>query len=78
MPVRGIKALLGDAIGDPSITISKCELYLNVDDPTLYSDRARSAGAKELSPLQVRDWGDEAVYFSDPDSHVIAFARNAP
>ena|ERR1035441_9633979 len=75
MPSRGIKALLGESIGDTDIAVSRCELYLVVDDPTAYADRALLAGAKELSPLQLRDWGDEAVYFADHDSHIIAFAR---
>jgi uncharacterized protein len=77
MPSRGIKALLGESIGDSDIAISRCELYLAVDDPSAYAARALSAGARELSPLQLRDWGDEAVYFTDHDSHVIAFARKA-
>lgn len=75
MPASGIKALLGDAIEGPDLAVSRCELYLVVDDPIGYAARARSAGATELSAFQLRDWGDEAAYFADPDSHVIAFAR---
>jgi len=77
MPERGIKKLLGDAINDPATArdVPRCELYLRVDDPNAYASRAKGAGAKELSPLQLRDWGDEVVYLADPDSHVIAFAR---
>jgi catechol 2,3-dioxygenase-like lactoylglutathione lyase family enzyme len=77
MPTSGIKALLGDAIPEPDSAISRCELYLVVDDPIAYAARARSAGAIELSSLQLRDWGDEVAYFVDHDSHVIAFARKA-
>ena len=77
MPVRGIKQLLGDAIKDPvdAQNIPRCELYLRVDDPKVYVTRAIAAGARELNPLQLREWGDEVVYLADPDSHVIAFAR---
>jgi catechol 2,3-dioxygenase-like lactoylglutathione lyase family enzyme len=77
MPERGIKKLLGDAIADPNDAagIARCELYLRVDNPTEYATRALAAGAQELSPIQLRDWGDEVVYLADPDSHVIAFAR---
>jgi hypothetical protein len=31
-----------------------------------------------LSPLALRDWGDEAAYFSDPDGHVVVVARRRP
>ncbi len=37
--------------------------------------RAIAAGARELSPLAPRDWGDEAAYFADPDGNVLAVAR---
>jgi catechol 2,3-dioxygenase-like lactoylglutathione lyase family enzyme len=77
MPASGIKKSLGNAIKDPELAsnIPRCELYLRVDDPTSYAERAIAAGGRELSSLQARDWGDEVVYFADLDSHVIAFAR---
>ncbi|SRR5581483_3435463 len=77
MPNAGIKKLLGEVIPDPvqGAGIPRCELYLTVNDPMPYLERAISAGATLLSPFQSRDWGDEAVYLSDPDSHVIAIAR---
>jgi catechol 2,3-dioxygenase-like lactoylglutathione lyase family enzyme len=77
MPASGIKVLLADVITESDQAISRCELYLVVDDPIAYAARARSAGAMELSSLQLRDWGDEVAYFADQDSHVIAFARKA-
>ncbi len=77
MPEAGIKGLLGDAIPDPARAggIPRVEIYLRVDDPAVWYQRAISAGARELSPLAPRDWGDEAAYAIDPDGHVIAFAR---
>lgn len=77
MPVAGIKRLLGDALPDPSAAagVSRAELYLTVDDPAACHARAIAAGARELSPLRPRDWGDEAAYSADPDGHVLAFAR---
>lgn len=77
MPSQGIKKLLGDAVHDPKLAggISRCELYLVVDDPQAYILRALAAGMKELSPFERRDWGDEVAYFADPDFHIIAFAR---
>jgi uncharacterized glyoxalase superfamily protein PhnB len=50
------------------------ELYLLVDDADVYLQRAIEAGAREISPLTVRDWGHRAGYFLDPDGHIIALA----
>lgn len=76
MPVAGIRRLLGSRIPDPSLAAGtpRAELYLCVDDPAAYLARARLGGAREISPLQARDWGDRAGYVLDPDAHVIAFA----
>ncbi len=76
MPSSGIKKLLGDKLPDPERAegIPRAELYLTVDDPQAYVTRALNAGATELSPLQLRGWGDNAAYVMDPDCHVVAFA----
>lgn len=76
MPVEGIKRLLGDALPDPAMATPRAELYLLVDDPASLHALALGAGARELSPLTPRDWGHEAAYCLDPDSHVLAFARS--
>ncbi len=77
MPEAGIKRLLGDALPDPASAtgVPRAELYLLVDDPQAWHDRALSAGATELSAPSARDWGHVAGYLLDPDGHVIAFAR---
>ena len=77
MPETGIKRLLGDALPDPASAngVPRCELYLRVDDPAACHARALAAGARELSGLAPRNWGDDAAYSLDPDGHVIAFAR---
>ena len=77
MPEAGIRQLLGGAIQDPASGsgIPRAELYLRVGDPGAWHARALGAGARELSPLAARDWGDEAAYSQDPDGHVLAFAR---
>ena len=79
MPEEGIKRLLEDRVPDPARArgIPRAELYLTVDDPVQYLRRALLVGATELSPVLPRDWGDEAGYCSDPDGHVVAFARAA-
>ena len=77
MPQANIDRLLGHAVtglADPA-SVPRAELYLVVDDPEAYLARAIAAGARELSPLAPRDWGHLAGYCTDPDGHVIAFAR---
>jgi catechol 2,3-dioxygenase-like lactoylglutathione lyase family enzyme len=76
MPEAGIKSLLGSSLPDPATArgIPRAELYLVVEDPAAYHARAQGAGAKELSPLSRRSWGDDAAYCLDPDGYVVAFA----
>ncbi len=76
MPEERIAALLGPALPDPSAGrgVPRCEVYLVVADPATHHARALAAGARELSPLQPRNWGDMAAYSIDPDGHVVAFA----
>lgn len=80
MPAAGIRRLLGARLPDPALAagVPRSELYLLVPDPASYLARALAAGATELSPLQPRDWGHEAAYCLDPDSHVLAFAAVLP
>jgi uncharacterized protein len=77
MPEQGIKRLLGDSLPDPATArgVPRAELYLVVEDPRERHARALAAGAKELSPYALRDWGDGAAYSLDPDGHVLVFAR---
>jgi catechol 2,3-dioxygenase-like lactoylglutathione lyase family enzyme len=76
MPEAGIRSLLGPSLPDPAAAhgIPRAELYLVVEDAAAYHARAQAAGARQLSPLSPRSWGDEAAYSLDPDGHVIAFA----
>jgi uncharacterized glyoxalase superfamily protein PhnB len=55
--------------------IPRCELYLSVKDIQMEFENATSAGAKSISPIIDRDWGDKVCYFADPDGHIIAFAE---
>jgi catechol 2,3-dioxygenase-like lactoylglutathione lyase family enzyme len=82
MPESGIRRLLGASLPPPPTPASvsaalRAELYLVVDDPAACHARAVAAGARELDPLSVRDWGHEVAYSLDPDGHVLAFARAA-
>lgn len=79
MPNRAIKRLLGTRLPDPASAphVPRSEVYLIVDDPESYHRRALAGGARELSEMSHRDWGDEAAYSLDPDNHVLVFARPA-
>lgn len=76
MPEKGIKRLLGTSIEDPEKTngIARVEVYLTVESPEIFLERAMGAGGRLLSPLEPRNWGDTAGYVADPDGHVVAFA----
>jgi uncharacterized protein len=76
MPVAGIRRLLGERLPDPTRAAGfpRAELYLRVDDPAEYHRRTLANGARELSSLLERDWGDVVAYSLDPDGHVLAFA----
>lgn len=54
------------------------ELYLFPENLEPRLARLEEAGARLLSPLRPRDWGDEAAYYADPDGHVIVLARPLP
>jgi hypothetical protein len=76
MPSAGIQRLLGETVGDavPAPGAARGELYFVVDDPEPYHRRAIAAGARELSGLSLRDWGDKVAYSMDLDGYVLAFA----
>jgi catechol 2,3-dioxygenase-like lactoylglutathione lyase family enzyme len=76
MPQAGIRNLLGERLPDPSagMGIPRAELYLLVEQPQAYHQRAIDAGAIELSAFAPRNWGHSAAYSLDLDGHVVAFA----
>jgi lactoylglutathione lyase len=77
MPENSIAKILGSKTRHPSLGsgIPRCEIYLYVDNIEEYYSRALLEGANEISPQAKRDWGDTAAYVSDPDGHIIAFAK---
>lgn len=77
MPNNGIAKILSDKTPHPNKGngIPRCELYLYVDDIELEFDNALKAGAKIISSVEARDWGDKVCYFADIDGHIIAFAQ---
>ncbi|HSK01234.1 MAG TPA: VOC family protein [Kofleriaceae bacterium] len=66
------------AVPEPSPPITRTELYLQCDDLHAAIERAEEAGARPLSPLGPRDWGDEAAYFADPEGNVLVLAKPLP
>ena len=78
MPAAGAARLLGDDVVSASTSDqARAEVYLLVEDPAAFHERAINAGARELSPFQQRDWGHIAAYCLDPDGHVLAFAAES-
>jgi catechol 2,3-dioxygenase-like lactoylglutathione lyase family enzyme len=76
MPATGISRLLGDRL--PPVAgagTAKAEIYLRVEDAAACHARAIASGARELSGLEPRDWGDDVAYSLDPDGYVLAFAQ---
>jgi len=55
--------------------LTATELYFTVDDPAEVGKRLLAAGARQLSALAPRDWGDEAAYFADLDGTVLVVAH---
>ncbi len=76
MPNKGIAKILLDKTPHPDAGngIPRCELYFYVADIELEFDNAIQCGAKLISPILPRDWGDKVCYFADIDGHIIAFA----
>jgi predicted enzyme related to lactoylglutathione lyase len=77
MPENGIAKILLNKTPHPNTGtgIPRCELYILLDDIEEAYRRAVKAGAKEISSIQDRDWGDKVGYVSDLDGHIIAFAK---
>jgi len=79
MTNKGIAKILSDKMLHPDHGngIPRCELYLYVENIKLEFDNATKIGAKLISPIEERDWGDKVCYFTDIDGHVIAFAEKS-
>lgn len=77
MPNDGIAKILNNKTPHPQTGqgIPRCELYFYVADVATEYANALALGAKEISGIENRDWGDKVCYFADLDGHVIAFAE---
>lgn len=76
MPNDGIAKIISPTLPHPEIGngIPRCELYLTISNLQDNFERILKAGAKLISPISLRDWGDYVGYISDFDGHVIALA----
>lgn len=72
----GFAQLVGaDPSPPPEDAVAPAYLYVRVDDVHTAAANLESAGARPLSPLQARSWGEEAAWFVDPDGNVVAVAQ---
>ncbi len=78
MPEKGIVKILQNRTPKPESGngIPRCELYFHTENVDECFKRALVAGAKEISAVQLRDWGDVVAYVADLDGHIIAFAKS--
>ena len=77
MPEDGIARLLGDVVPHPGTGngIPRCELYLPVDDPDASYKKLVQNGGTGISEAEKRSWGHVVAYGTDPDGHILAFAK---
>lgn len=77
MPIDGIKKILDkEMFVDYNKNNSpKCELYFYVKNIENEYNNAIQSGAKLLSKIELRNWGDRACYFADNDNNIFAFAE---
>lgn len=76
MPNDGIAKIITPNLPHPTTGngIPRCELYLSETDLENRFFICQNAGAKLISSIEPRNWGDTVFYISDFDGHVIAFA----
>ena len=56
-------------------TITGTEFYFHTEDLEAVIKRFEAIGARCLTPLSERPWGDEVAYYADPDGNVLAIGR---
>jgi flavin reductase (DIM6/NTAB) family NADH-FMN oxidoreductase RutF/predicted enzyme related to lactoylglutathione lyase len=75
---NGFERCIGCKPNLPSEGVTPVQVYLRSDDLARTIARLHAAGARPLSKLKSRDWGEEAAYFTDPDGHVLVVSRPTP
>ena len=77
MPNDGIAKIIAYQLPHPDSGngVPRCELYFHVENIELEFDNAINSGAKLISPIEDRNWGDQVCYFADLDGHIIALEK---
>ncbi len=77
MPNQGIATIICGPMPAPDTGtgIPRCELYLRFSDAGKTMKLAQNLGAKLVSELSDRNWGDCVGYLADPDGHIIAIVE---
>ena len=77
MPEKSIAKILGTKVPHPMIAngIPRSEVYLYVEDPLPFYNRALDAGGVSISEYSLRAWGHWVAYVIDMDGHVLAFTK---
>lgn len=77
MPNESIAKIITPTLPHPSEGngIPRCELYLYVASLEEEFKRIQELEVNMISPMESRDWGDNAFYFADEDGHVVALAE---
>lgn len=52
-------------------------LYFATDELDAVHARATAAGARQLSPIEKRPWGERSFYCTDPDGNRLCFVDEA-
>jgi catechol 2,3-dioxygenase-like lactoylglutathione lyase family enzyme len=74
----GFAAEVGaDPVAVDGEQVAPAYLYVRVDDVDSATAKLEEAGARPLSPLTSRAWGERAAWFADPDGNVVAVAQPA-
>ena len=69
---RGMSGGIGDAMGGPS----RVTIYIEVDDPQTYLDKATKAGGKVLMPVTTVTEGVTIALFEDPQGHITGLLKS--
>ncbi len=56
-------------------TTTHAELYFHCEDIVAAGAKVATAGGRLVSERALRDWGDDAAYYLDPEANVIVLAR---
>jgi len=80
LPGDGIVRVLEGNVDNPNQNTAypRSEIYLFVDSPETYYEKALSLGARGISEAKQRNWGDYTAYCADFDGNLIAFAKQKP